>query len=431
MTSQKALQPNAANWRHQAFLAAWTLYAGYYICRHDVVTPAAIGSSHIALELACFGATYAIGQFVGGSLADRTSASRTALAGALISVFCTVLQGWASPDIALVLQLANGFGQGLGWPSLLKLIGGWFGPGDRDTVLGWWSSSYILGGFLASVLTQWLSISATDLNIDPFHLLHLVPPAILLVTAIVFAFCTRRMPQTCAPAQANASVLQLSEWEHWKNILRNRSMRYASGMYFFLKMTRYTLLFWLPHYLISAVGYSTYTATRTASYFEIFGMLGPIAVAYATTRVFGRNRMRLCAFIVYGLAFMCLMHPLLAASGFFGMVVSISLLGILIHGSDMLISGMAVLDTMPAEQHGRAVGFVNGIGSIGQAISPLLATLFVAHFGWTKLFDLFVLFTLISGAICAVGARFVPLNGQSLTVQGLSFPALRYNLQRK
>jgi sugar phosphate permease len=130
--------------------------------------------------------------------------------------------------------------------------------------------------------------------------------------------------------------------------------------------------------------------------------------------------------MVYGLAFMCLLHPLLAASGFLGMVLSISLLGILIHGSDMLVSGMAVLDTMPSEQHGRAVGFVNGIGSIGQAISPLLATLFVAHFGWNRLFDLFVVFTLVSGAICTLGSRFAALNPQGLPVQSLSFPNLRY-----
>jgi sugar phosphate permease len=196
-------------------------------------------------------------------------------------------------------------------------------------------------------------------------------------------------------------------------------MRYAAGMYFFLKMTRYTLLFWLPHYLISSVGYSTYAASRTASYFEICGILGPIAAGYATSYAFGRNRMRLGAAMVYALAFICLVHPLLAASGFWGMVLSISLLGILIHGADMLVSGMAVLDTVPEEQHGRAVGFVNGIGSIGQALSPLLATLFVAHFGWNKLFDLFVFFTLISGAICMIGSRFAALNPGALNRSGL------------
>ena len=426
-----AREPQTANWRYRVFLSAWALYAGYYICRRDIGTPGAVNSSHIAMELACFGATYAIGQFVGGALADDVSASWTALGGALISVICTMLQGWASPSVEIALQLANGLGQGLGWPALLKLIGGWFGSDERNKVLGWWSSSYILGGFLASVLAQWLFIRSSEMGSDPFHLLHLVPPVILLGTAIIFALSIRNVPRLPATNDAEASTPHISGWEQWKSILRNRSICFASGMYFFLKMTRYTLLFWLPHYITSIVGYSSYTATRTASYFEIFGMLGPIAAGYATTYAFGKNRMKLCSCIVFALAFMCLVHPLLAASGFFGMAVSISLLGILIHGSDMLISGMTVLDTMPAGQHGRAVGLVNGIGSIGQAISPLLATLFVAHFGWNKLFDLFVLFTLVSGAICAIGARFASTDPDVPAVQSLSLPSLHYNLHRK
>jgi sugar phosphate permease len=411
-------KPHSANWKYDSFLAAWILYAGYYACRRDIGTQADGGFSHIALELACFGMTYAIGQFVGGALADDGSATRTALGGALISALCSALQGWVSPEVGLVLQLGNGLGQGLGWPALLKLIGQRFDCGERDKVLGWWSTSYILGGFLATVLVQWLSARSTDLGIDPFHMIHLVPSAVLLSAASFFAWKTRQLPQESLAPDVPA-LPKPSGFERWKRILRNRSMRYAAGMYFFLKMTRYTLLFWLPHYLISSVGYSAYTASRTASYFEICGILGPVVAGYATSYAFGRNRMRLGAAMVYALAFICLVHPLLAASGFWGMVLSISLLGILIHGADMLVSGMAVLDTVPEEQHGRAVGFVNGIGSIGQALSPLLATLFVAHFGWNKLFDLFVFFTLISGAICMIGSRFAVLNPGTLNRSGL------------
>lgn len=396
------------NWQHRIFLSAWTLYAGYYVCRKDIGLPIGNGSFHLALELACFGTTYAIGQFVGGALADDVSASRTALGGAMISVLCTMLQAWASPPIGLVLQLGNGLGQGLGWPSLLKLFGGWFGSDDRDRVLGWWSSSYILGGFLASVLAQWLSMRSSDFAGDNLHLIHLVPPAILLIAAVMFAQQLSHLPPA-SHSMAMGNFASETGLGKWKSIVRNRTIRYAGGMYFFLKMTRYTLLFWLPHYLASSIGYSPYAATRTASYFEIFGMLGPIAVGYLTAFPFAKNRMRLGAGMLFALAFVCLMHPLLAASGLLGMVISISLIGILIHGADMLVSGMAVLDLVPKEQHGRAVGFVNGIGSIGQIISPLLATLFVARFGWDKLFDLFVFFTLISGAICAIGARFTTL----------------------
>jgi sugar phosphate permease len=96
---------------------------------------------------------------------------------------------------------------------------------------------------------------------------------------------------------------------------------------------------------------------------------------------------------------------MLALSGWFAMTVSISLIGILIYGADVLMSGMAVLDAVPEELHGRAIGFVNGIGSMGQMLSPFLVTVFVSHLGWTRPFDLFVFFALVAGVIGAIGAR--------------------------
>jgi sugar phosphate permease len=109
--------------------------------------------------------------------------------------------------------------------------------------------------------------------------------------------------------------------------------------------------------------------------------------------------------MLFALAFICLLHPVLAGSGWFGTSVSISLMGILIYGVDILMSAMAVLDALPDQLHGRAAGFVNGIGSIGQTLSPFLVTIFVSQFGWTKLFDLFVFFALVAGGVCAFGAR--------------------------
>lgn len=398
------------SWRGQIFLAAWTLYAGYYICRKDMAETAGGSLSHLAVSLACFGLTYAIGQVAGGTLADRYGARRTALAGAAISVSCTLLLAWLSrPALALVLQLGNGLGQGFGWPSLLKLIGASFKRGERDRVLGWWSSSYILGGLLATSLTAWLVDHAGFAVQSGIQPAYIVSSAILFCAAVFFYATTRGVPDPLFPSKRGLSTDSRATQAHeWSVLLRNRRVQIISCMYFFLKMTRYTLLFWLPHYLISGFGYSVHGAEHTASYFEFCGFLGPLAVGYAAQRWFRNRHMALGASMLFTLAFVCLLHPMLAESGWFGMVVSISLMGILIHGADLLMSGMAVLDAVPERLHGRATGLVNGFGSIGQVISPLLATIFVARLGWTQLFDLFVFFALIAGSICAFGAHLTP-----------------------
>jgi sugar phosphate permease len=398
--------------RSQVFLSAWVLYAGYYICRKDISPTTGSGISHFAFNLICFGAAYTIAQFVGGTLADRIGARRTALAGAAISILCTSLLAFHSPSaLQLMLLLGNGLGQGLGWPAMLQLLGQWFHRGERDRVLGWWSTSYILGGVLATALTAWLIVHTRIVAVTGFEPAYLVSSAVLLSAALFFFFGTAHLAQPISgDSQSSASSLVDStairmQSHAWRQILTNRKIQVISIAYFFLKMTRYTLLFWLPLYLTSSLGYTQHSADHFASYFELFGFLGPLVAAYALRRWLQERRMVLGAGMLFALAFICLLHPVLAGSGWFGTAVSISLMGILIYGADVLMSAMAVLDAVPDQLHGRAAGFVNGIGSIGQTLSPFLVTIFVWQFGWTKLFDLFVFFALVAGGVCAFGTR--------------------------
>jgi sugar phosphate permease len=398
-----------AGLRSQVFVSAWVLYAGYYICRKDISPNTGAGISHLAFSLICFGIAYAISQFAGGLLADRIGARQTALAGAGISILCTCLLAFHFQfRLGLLLELGNGLGQGLGWPSMLRLIGQWFHRGERDRVLGWWSTSYILGGVLATSLTEWLVVHIRVAPLSGFQPAYLVSATVLLFAALFFYRGTAHLagpalPHSLSPA-STLSKPQRTQFSAWSEILANRRIQVVSLVYFFLKMTRYTLLFWLPLYLTSSLGYTQHWAEHFASYFELLGFLGPLAAAYAVQRWFGDRRMVLGVGMLFGLAFICLLHPVLAGSGWFGTAVSISLMGILIYGADVLMSAMTVLDAVSDDLFGRAAGFVNGIGSIGQTLSPFLVTIFVSHFGWTKLFDLFVFFALVAGGICAFGA---------------------------
>jgi sugar phosphate permease len=181
---------------------------------------------------------------------------------------------------------------------------------------------------------------------------------------------------------------------------------------------------------LSDLGYRATSAGHMASYFELFGFLGSLAAGYAVQRYFNRRRMTLGACLLFALAFICLVHPMVAGGSTTGLVLSIALMGILIHGADILMSGMAVLDAVPNELHGRAAGLVNAIGSVGQALSPLLITVYVSHLGSTKLFDLFVFFALVAGTICAFGSRGRHNLRPVLTVQRLRLRARRCSLRK-
>jgi sugar phosphate permease len=105
--------------------------------------------------------------------------------------------------------------------------------------------------------------------------------------------------------------------------------------------------------------------------------------------------------MLFALGFMSLMEPLVSTMGWWASATSISLMGILIYGPDALIVSTAVLESVPHREAGRALAFVNGVGSIGQMFSPYLVTRFAHHYGWDNLFNLLLVTSLVSAGIMA------------------------------
>ena len=383
------------NSRVRVFYATWLLYAAYYFCRKDsgklpeLATGANGQLAGVEHTLILFGIAYSVAQWIAGCLADRLGGAAVACSGALISAFSTLLLsiGFA-PPLGIVLELGNGFGQGFGWPGSLKLLGQAFPPVERPRVLAWWSGSYILGGYLATFLATYLALNSAD----PLRRNRsgglLVPGAILLFVALGAAWFLRRSskPGTVSP----------------KPLAITRQLAVISAMYFLLKMMRYALLFWLPLYFSANLNYSPRSAQNTASFFTLFGLAGSLLTVWFSDRVLHGRRFRAAAVLLFSLGLLLVLHPVLCRSGPLGAVVSVSLMGMIIHGVDLLMSGVQVLDSVPPSHHGRAVGFVNAVGSFGQMLSAFVVTTMSYLYGWDWLFNLFVLCALLSAAICCL-----------------------------
>jgi sugar phosphate permease len=63
------------------------------------------------------------------------------------------------------------------------------------------------------------------------------------------------------------------------------------------------------------------------------------------------------------------------------------------------MSATASVDAVSPEQAARAVGIVNGIGSLGQLISAYVVAIIVSRFGWDQLFVFFVVCSLAAGGL--------------------------------
>jgi len=347
---------------------------------------------------------YVLGQIVGGWASDRFGGRRTLLCGGLLSLSMTALLTPGLPiTLVMALQMLNGFGQGFGWPAINKLFSVWLPRRSLAIGMAWWSTSYALGSFLATALATALSTAAVIPIKTGLRLSILVPCVVLLLTTCFFFWQTKELPSDAGLDPINPSLPPPLPVDGWKAVLGNREIQLLATMYFFLKLTRYSLLFWLPVYLIEAQHATGRSALRLSSLFELVGFIGALLAAYISDRLLGQRRYPVGATMLFLAAFVFLLHPIISSGGSVAVGISISVIGVLIFGPDVLMAATAVLEAVPPEQAGRASGFVNGVGSLGQMLSPLLITLCTRWFGWNSIFNLFVVCSLIAAALLARG----------------------------
>jgi sugar phosphate permease len=405
----RTLQGRWSQWRFRVFAAAWMLYAAYYFCRKNfsVVMPMMAGASHygnfdLAQLVFAFSLAYAVGQFLAGALGDRFGGKFTGILGALVSAACTAAMAAMAYDrrALLLLQIGNGLGQGCGWTACLKVLSAWFERKERGRVLAWWGTCYVLGGFLATVFATWSATQMFFATGMGWRRGFLFPSFILAGAAAIFALCTRNSPVSVGlpvvtEAPEDAERDSGSAWE----AARTPEVWILAGMYFFLKITRYSLLFWLPLYLVQRMQYSAEWAGYTSSLFELVGFSGALIAGYVSDRLLNGRRYPVGATMLFLLAAWLLIHPVIARLGPAAMAVSISMLGILVYGPDLLMSGPASIDAVPARHAARAAGIVNGVGSMGQLISAYVVAVIVSRFGWDQLFTFFVVCAAAAGSL--------------------------------
>jgi sugar phosphate permease len=145
--------------------------------------------------------------------------------------------------------------------------------------------------------------------------------------------------------------------------------------------------------------YSDEWAGYTSSLFELVGFSGALIAGYVSDKLMNGRRYPVGASMLFLLAAWLVLHPLIGRLGPAAMAASISMLGILVYGPDLLMSGPASIDAVPSQHAARAAGIVNGVGSLGQLISAYVVAVIVSRFGWDQLFTFFVLCAAAAGGL--------------------------------
>ena len=248
-----------------------------------------------------------------------------------------------------------------------------------------------------------------------------IPAIVLTVIALCFVSFTRNKPSDVGlPEMAEDDVTgrvseqnpktdaALSSRQILSVVLKNPIVWLISLMYFFTKMGRYAIFFWLPLYMVEHLGYSLAEAGYTSILYEAAGFAGIVAAGYVSDKVFQARRMPVGALGMWGLAITCLFQPQLAAWSHLGNAIGISLIGFFTYGPDALMSGAAAIDAGSPKAAGLASGFINGVGSLGQMLSGFVVAYIARQLGWDSLFYFFVAIAAIAGGLLALKWNWVP-----------------------
>lgn len=391
--------PKYERWRWQVFAITWLAYAGFYLTRKsfavakvELIKPDVLGwdKGQLAWVDAGYLTTYAIGQFVWGAAGDRVGPRKVILTGMLASVITAVAMG-ASPIVTLmgILACVQGLCQSSGWAPLAKNIANFFSHRERGRVVGMWCTNYALGGFVASALAGWAAATFD------WRYAFWVPGAALAVIWLLFFFLQRDRPEDVglppievyhrrqAPPPARQQTPDGKPAGDWKvvfDVLRNRMVLLLAVVYFFLKLTRYLVLFWSPVYVNQRLGTGAAASGILGSMFDLAGPVGVLMGGYLSDKVFGSRRMPMSVIALVLLAPLLLFFDRIPDSrlalglGFFG-------IGFLLYIPDSLVSATAAIDFGTKRGASTAAGLINGFGSIGGIIGGTLPGWMGAIFG--------------------------------------------------
>jgi len=279
--------------------------------------------------------SYTVGLFVSGYVGDRVDRRYFLTVGMLGSSLATLLLGAAyrwkihSLNYFIVINVIFGLFQSIGWPTVLGIMGAWFGHESRGLILGIWNSHTSVGNILGSTITA----ASVDLGMH-----HEDWPLGFEIPGLIMMFCGVAVFVLLIPRPSSVGLPSLSqEGTHGSRQLQNvdsfnladieirgqaqeqpllddggndinedeqeeeersgqAAQRHKSGGGFlsslaiaaqipglvsfalslmFCKLCAYSLLYWGPYYL-SSIGFSSASAGYLCSFFDVGGVAGGI-----------------------------------------------------------------------------------------------------------------------------------------------------------
>lgn len=383
---------------------------------------------------------YAIAMFISGVIAERVNLRYFLSLGMLFSGVFSYMFGIAKTynihnfGYYIVVQGLAGIAQTTGWPGVVTVMSNWFGKSKRGLIFGIWNSHTSIGNILGSLIaaeyveTDWsLSFIVPGLIIGTcgfiiFLFLVVNPSDVGCVTSTNRIDNTRPNYRVLENQVANnesggsdvddteiiigeqevhrrvnerSHLLPSSSSEEeiaigFMGALRIPGVIEYSLSLFFSKLVSYTFLYWLPLYVNASTTMGATLSADLSTLFDVGGIFGAIIAGVISDRS-GMSATTCGGMLIIAAPMMFIYQRISSINLGFNMVLLV-IVGVLVNGPYALITTAvsAELGTHSSlEGNSKALAtvtaIIDGTGSIGAAVGPLLAG-FVSSYGWQKVF---------------------------------------------
>ncbi|XP_076053433.1 uncharacterized protein LOC143032475 [Oratosquilla oratoria] len=395
---------------HQAivFTILWCAYGSTYLLRKPVgiikgdmeqelkLSTASLGWLDVALLL-----PYAVVSIFFGSTGDQIG-PRATLSGGLLgaALACVSFGSWNSMGLFLGLLALNGMFQSLYWPSAYSLLGRWFVDKEKNIAFGMFGTSCFVGGLAGSALCVYFQ------TMYGWRVVF-IPASLIAVFFSIAVWGVRNFPEdseTIVSAK-NENHTEIHDTDE-KLKGYSQGFMYTWGLptvpelsvcMFCIKMVRYTIMMWLPLFLLRSLDYSKAQAGIFSTMFEIGGVIGSASAGLVIDHLFHGRILLGCSVAVFCSA-VCMVIFIMTSS--WGLLVNSTLLflaGAFNCGPDVMLVGSVPVQI--GNRYGSSataiVGVSNGMGSLGTVLEGPMVGILTSLFGWNAMFPFMVLLTLV------------------------------------
>jgi OPA family glycerol-3-phosphate transporter-like MFS transporter len=393
--------------RRSVFVGIFAGYAAYYLVRnnlalaipdilaeHPEYSKADLGWALSGLSIA-----YGISKFLMGSVSDRSNPKYFLPVGLLLSCAIIFASGifkaiYASLALVVVLQVLNGWVQGMGWPPCGKTMVHWFSTNERGLVVSVWNVAHNVGGGLVASFALFGVALFGDWGAKFYF-----NAAIAAVVAVIVFVVMRDTPQSVGlppvesfrndypPAYSADNERTFTYREIFvEHVLGNRYLWAIAVANAFVYFVRYGVVNWIPTYLQTAKGFTFSQSSVGWALYEYAAIPGTIACGWMSDRVF-KGRRAPATILFMSLTLVAVVVYWLNGSGPLWIdYAALIAIGFLIYGPIMII-GLHALDLVPKKAAGTAAGFTGFFGYVfGSAIAGSGVGWIADRWGWNGVF---------------------------------------------